>query len=218
MSKKNKEYITNTMFIKKNLNTRGIILNCLSKVDQNLELQEDDIKSLLDCIINHCDSLENIIEVLNRFNVKFIKIIDTQKLISNQAESHAALLVKFGENEIYLIDPNYKKFFLKENCKPSIYNKKEIKKGYIYNSPHPGYYYLKNPEMLPIAEEIIEKGYIKFNPVVAKAYVESFFTTKKGPFMNWKYLQKPMINSEIYVATLMMGDSVNSFTLKKEQR
>ncbi len=218
MIKKEKKYITNASFIKKHVNKEEILSKCLTKLNQDLELNENDIKLLLDCLIDFCDSLEHMIRVLDNIGVNYIKIIDTKKLISSYVESHTSLIVKFGKDKVYLIDPNYKKFFLKENCKKSIYNKSEIKNNCIYHSPHPGYYYLQNPKMLPIAEEIIENGYIKLDTLVAKAYAESFFTTRKGPFIEWSHIQNPEIDDEMYMVALMIGDKVNQFTLKKEQK
>lgn len=213
MNEENK-YIIDTEFRKKDVN-KDIYLKCCYIIHEKLELSENDIQMLLDYLIDYCSALPYLANKVKAIGGNCVKVIDTQKIISNETEEHLALIVKFTEDKIYLIDPHYKKFFLKENCTKDYTIKKGDYVNYICDAPHPGYYYLTHSEYIPIAKEIIQNGYIKLNPKIAKVYAESFFTTRKGPFINFDNVLHSTINEEEYMYVLTSSEIVNQYKLIK---
>ena len=97
---------------------------------------------------------------------------EVQNILDCDVHGHSILILE-DEEEIYLIDPSYSQFFLKENCHEDKYLINQ-EKQMVLLTPDPGYYYLNNPHHINIARRIMEKGFIKLNQNTAKVYFDSF--------------------------------------------
>jgi len=195
-------------------------------------ITEEEIKTILDFVIsearklleeifyidisdnpltNKCDLVQAMIgHVLEKLGA-YVRIASTQEVIDKSVEGHSFLIVSFPlkkDNEViekfYIIDPTYRQFFLKENCRDTKYF---IKDNHILIAPHPGYYYLHNQDMIPIAIRIIEDGYIVLDDITAKAYGDSFYVTHRGYSNSFDQNKKTNISGSIYINSFLKAKS-----------
>lgn len=238
----NYKYITATTPRLKNIDTNFILEceNKLHNIISNSSMEgltDIEIKALLDYVINKareilatvfnidivndpltnkCDLMQAMVGYALEKMGADVKIIETQKTISSEVEGHSFLIVGFPSQnngnvveKFYLVDPTYRQFFLNENCSDSKYL---IKDKMILIAPHPGYYYLYNKEMMPIAEKIISDGYIELTSDSAKAYGDSFYVTHRGYKNNFDQDRKTTIMGDIYTKAFLKGKSKYSIS------
>lgn len=157
-------------------------------------------------LTNKCDLIRNKLgEVLEQLNLD-IRYIETQDILGNDVIGHSILTLK-DDDKVYLIDPSYSQFFLKEKCSSEnylIYNNTVIK------APDPGYYYLLNRDKQPIAKKILEEGFILLTEDVAKAYADSFYKTRRGKGAYFDMLNTPTdISGAIYLKAFLKTNIEN---------
>ena len=155
------------------------IANIIKKIYLNYQdITGNDINR--ETFTNKCDLL-TAVAYYNFVNYGFnCYPLETHKVISNDVLGHSLLMIEYNDFK-YLVDLTYKQFFLKENCQDKNYF---IKNGYVLLAPHPGYYYLKHPEYLPVAQKILEDGFIEATEENLKIYLDSFYKTKRGKIDN----------------------------------
>ena len=120
-----------------------------------LQLNYDNLKSLdikNTPLTNKCDLVRNKLgKILKKTDLAAdIVYLETQDILGNDVVGHSILVVILEDN-IYLVDPTYSQFFLKENCHLSKYLINSERKLVIL-APDPGYYYLNNKEDEPEKE------------------------------------------------------------------
>lgn len=89
------------------------------------------------------------------------------------------------KEEVFLIDPTYKQFFLMENC--------TLGKKYLNQKVSPGYYTNKE-----FASKLLDKGYIKLTEETAKKYGEPFLKSNGILNTNIDYYNKILSSTEEY--------------------
>lgn len=125
-----------------------------------------------------CDLIrDRVLNKLNDLNLNATPF-EVQNILDCDVHGHSILILE-DEEEIYLIDPSYSQFFLKENCHEDKYLINQ-EKQMVLLTPDPGYYYLNNPHHINIARRIMEKGFIKLNQNTAKVYFDSFYKLRRG--------------------------------------
>ncbi len=137
----------------------------------NLDMKNNPLSFKCDLIRDH---------MLEKFNLLDINAtaLETQNILDADVSGHSILIIDF-DDELYLIDPSYSQFFLKENCNEDKYFINH-EKQMVLISPDPGYYYIKNKDNLHIAKKILENGYIKLNKNSVKVYFDSFYKLRRG--------------------------------------
>ncbi len=158
-------------------------------------------------LTNKCDLVRNKLgKILKKTDLAAdIVYLETQDILGNDVVGHSILVVILEDN-IYLVDPTYSQFFLKENCHLSKYLINSERK-LVLLAPDPGYYYLNNKEDIFVAERLLEKGYIKLNDHIAKTYFDSFYKTRRG---NGGYMEltntSGKINGNIYIKSILKAN------------
>lgn len=154
---------------------KSIIENSISLMNEYLE-KKCNIDLRNNCLKNKEDLIQKILlNIFDNINIDYC-IIEIKNIIDENAKDHSAIIVKLNDKN-YLIDPTYRQFFLENNCQEDSYI---VNDKFVLISPDPGFYYLKNPDMMPIAKEILSNGYIELNENIAKAYGDSFKITSGG--------------------------------------
>lgn len=154
-------------------------------------------------LVNKCDFFQK--RVGSQLEILGIDVhyLDTNKIFSEDIAGHSFLIVKFlskesdilFEEKIYIIDPTYRQFFLKENCNQ---NKYLLKGNHILLAPHPGYYFVRNKEQQKKVINLLENGFCPFTDDIAKVYFDSFLTTKRGRFDNFNLNATTDITGKLY--------------------
>lgn len=127
-------------------------------------------------LINKCDTACSILaELLDENNIDY-SWIETNNVLGNDVLGHAFLVVNFNNNK-YIVDLTYLQFFSKDTCQAKWFKEKD---GVTILAPDPGYYYTVNLDKKNIAIQLLENGYIKLNEESAKAYLDSFYFTRRG--------------------------------------
>lgn len=171
-----------------NNNIESIIEESINKtfkeLSQNNLINLDIINNPL---TNKCDLVrDKVLYILDKLDYKKrfeLLPLETQNILDSNATGHSILIASFlndrGEKDMYLIDPTYSQFFLKENCTKDKYLINHDKKMVLL-APDPGFYYTINSDKTWLALKLLEKGFIKLNEETAKIYFDSFNKTKRG--------------------------------------
>lgn len=159
--------------------------------------------------INMCDTAQSIIcSYLNKLGIVNNPCM-TQNVIVSEIVGHSFVTARFnvnGEEKIYLIDPTYQQFLLKDECSK---DKFFYHKNQVLTKPAPGYY-LKEEEY-PAIKEFISSGYTELTNEFAAIYGNSFYNTKLGKVPNL-YEYKSMTGN-IYIKTFTKGNEKLSMSL-----
>lgn len=162
---------------------------------------EDECKCNIkeNALVNKCDYATRVMtKLLDKKDIKY-SWMETIDILGNDVLGHSFLVV-YLDNNSYIVDLTYLQFFIKKRCRSSMY--KEVD-GVTILSPDPGYYYIEHLDKLDIAISILEKGYVKLDENSVKAYLDSFYLTRRGRRINVD------INASIYM---------NAFNVMKNRR
>lgn len=191
---------------------------------------DDDIQNLIEAIIlqirqeyfeiyNDLENLENRCDLFQALSYYYFRQanflvypVETQQVISSDVWGHSLLYVTFNNKE-YLIDLTYKQFFLKRNCQKSNYLL-DKNANFILLSPHPGYYYVLNPDKLNVAKQLLENGYLPATVDNLKIYFDSFYLTRKGRILNKTIPTQSNIGGNIYAKMLSTGSFNLSYSVE----
>lgn len=187
----------------------------IEKYQSNIELNEDEIKTLLDYYIsllrenmqekfnidiqedaleNRCDYAQKIIFDMMSNNRFIVYPKETQKVINPFVIGHSFLVFNYN-NSYYLIDPTFRQFCTSEKCNLDymIFSND----GSVLRPTDPGYFLNMSNEGKELAKSLIKNGYIKLNTKCAKLYCDSFYNGKTGKDKFSK------IDGEIYFSSLI---------------
>ena len=157
---------------------------------------------ILSPCINTCDIAQSMISsYLNRLGILNHPCM-TQNVIMQDIVGHNFITAHFfveGEEQIYLIDPTYQQFLLKEECSK---DKILYYEGQMLIKPSPGFYVKK--EDYPIIEMFISQGYYPLTEQFVEIYGNSFYNTKLGRVVN--PFDFKTIPGKIYYKTFIRGD------------
>ena len=201
----NQLYINDTK-----LNVRKVSIdNLASSIERlkNKNLKEEDISNILDWVIsnlyeqlkkisidmnlNTLDGFCELSQLITIYPLEELGLKVTKNTAASNFEfdkNHSFGTVTFnidGEEQVYLIDPTYKQFFIKENCTKG--------KLYIGESVSPGYYADKT-----FASDLLKKGYIKLDKEKAKMYGEPFTKSAKKDSSFIDYYDSIVSSNEDY--------------------
>lgn len=158
--------------------------------------------NLLSPCVNTCDIAQSMISsYLNRLGVLNHPCM-TQNVIVRDIVGHNFVTAHFyvkGEEQLFLIDPTYQQFLLKEDCsKDKIF----YYDGQMLIKPSPGFYIKE--ENYPLIETFINQGYYRLNDEFIEIYGNSFYNTKLGRLVN--PFEFKTIPGKIYQKTFIKGN------------
>lgn len=155
-------------------NKDGNLLEKLIHKARMIIEKDNDIKA--SALVNKCDYASNIMSLLlDEENIDY-SIKNTVDILGNDVLGHQFVVVYLDDNS-YIVDLTYLQFFIKDRCQANLF--KEVE-GVTIISPDPGYYYVDNKDMMDVAMSILQRGYVKLDEKSAKAYLDSFYLTRRG--------------------------------------
>lgn len=163
--------------------------------------------------LNMCDKAQSIIcDYLNKLDVRNHPCMTINAIVSDIV-GHSFVTAHFSVNgveKIYLVDPTYQQFLLKEDCSEDKFFYHE---NQFLIKPAPGYY-IKS-ENYSAVSEFISRGYNELTREFAEIYGDSFYNTKLGRVPG--VFEYKSMTGNIYIKTFTKGNeqlSLDSKSLK----
>lgn len=160
-------------------NNSNKLENVIHKARRIIESEcKCDIKE--SALINKCDYATKVMtKLLEKEQIDY-SWMETIDILGNDVLGHSFLTVNY-DGVKYIVDLTYLQFFTKDRCIIEMF--KEVD-GITILAPDPGYYYIENKNKKEIALHLLEQGYVKLDEDSAKAYLDSFYLTRRGRRMD----------------------------------
>lgn len=175
-----------------------IVQNVRQQLNRDGKIKE---KSLL----GYCGVVQSIIvATLNNMGLT-PNISNVNPTISTDGYRHAFVTVEIPvkdangdiENKLYLIDPTYRQFFLREEIAPTYGQYIKDKKFGNKVAALAGYWAIKMPNGIKFSEKLLSKGFIELTEENAKIYGDSFVLETKNRGNHTKVPKKHEIITRI---------------------